>query len=344
MSTHDSVPPDMNNRADYWARRMADSSDPVTDAVRGEFCAWLFESEDNERNYRRSVMLLQMASALPQSGQNAVISASGDAGSESDRVAGRRNILKLAGLAASAALALVAGGIYFENRGVFGQTHTTRTGETRTVKFNEGSVAYLNTRTELRWLGTNDDRRVELVSGEALFDVVHDESRPFSVVLDGSEIRVLGTRFNVYRKESGDVLVTVLEGTVEVRGFGQGGARPEWVRRVRANEQIEYRSIGLVGEPHQTEALLAVKWRSGVLQLPEEGASLPSVLDELTRYTDQRILIRDPRLATLQVSGAFSTRDVRSALQKLQTVAPIEVRESDGLYALDYRAPATERN
>jgi transmembrane sensor len=335
----------MTNRADYWARRMADALDPVTEAERGEFHAWLFESEENELDYRRAVGLLGLMADLPAASQSALISPSGDGRSESDKVAGRRNILKFAGLAASAVIGLVSGGIYLEKRGMFGTAHSTGIGENSTVKFNEGSVAYLNTRTHLRWLGSGDDRRVELISGEALFDVVHDESRPFSVVLDGSEIRVLGTRFNVYRKDTGDVVVTVLEGTVEVRGFGQGAARPEWVRRVRANEQIAYRSIGLLSEPHATDAQLAVTWRSGVLQLPEEGVALTAVLDELNRYTEKRILIRDPRLATVgAVSGQFSTRNVKSALQKLQTVAPIEIHESDGVYTLDYRAPATERN
>ncbi len=87
-----------------------------------------------------------------------------------------------------------------------------------------------------------------------------------------------------------------------------------------------------------------MKWRSGILQLPEDGALLPEVLGELTRYTDERILIRDPRLAAVKVGGVFSTRNVRNALQKLQTVAPIEVRESDGLFTLDYRVAARERN
>jgi transmembrane sensor len=320
---------------------MADSSDAISADERAEFDAWLSESEQNELDYRRSVTLIQLVADLPPSEQSALISPSGEGRTEGDRVAGRRNILKFAGLAASAALGLVAGGIYLENRGIFGETHSTRTGETRTVKFNEGSVAYLNTRTQLRWLGTDDNRRVELLSGEALFDVVHDENRPFSVVLDGSEIRVLGTRFNVYRKTTGDVVVTVLEGTVEVRGFGQGAARPEWVRRVKANQQIEYRPIGLVGEPRQTDPLIAVKWRSGVLQL--DGVPLTAVLDELTRYTDERILIRDPRLSGKSVSGVFSTRNVKSALQKLQTVVPMEVHESEGLYTLDFREPPTER-
>lgn len=345
MLTHDPGPPDMGNRADYWARRMADASDTITTAEHADFSAWLLASEENGRDYRRAVGVLQLVASLPPSAQSALISPSGEGRSESDRIAGRRNIIKFAGLAASVAVGLVAGGIYLENRGIFGESHSTRTGETSTVKFSEGSVAYLNTRTRLRWLGSDDDRRVQLISGEALFDVVHDEARPFSVMLDGSEIRVLGTRFNVYRKDNGDVTVTVLEGTVEVRGFAQGPSQPEWTRRVEANQQIEYRPIGLVAEPHPTDALRAVTWRSGVLQLPEEGASMADVLDELNRYTDKRILIRDPRLADIKVGGAFNTRDVKSALQKLQMGVPtIEVHESEGSYALDLRPTAAGRN
>ena len=158
---------------------------------------------------------------------------------------------------------------------------------------------------------------------------------------------MLGTRFNVYREDSGDVVVTVLEGRVEGRGFAQGPARPEWVRQVSANQQIEYRPIGLVAEPHAADALRAVTWRSGWLQLPEEGATITSVLDELNRYTDKRILIRNPQVADIKVSGAikFNTRDVKTALQKLQMGVPtVEVHESEGSYTLDVRPSATERN
>jgi transmembrane sensor len=345
MSTHDPGPPDMSNRADYWARRMADASDTVSDAERSDFYAWLLCSPQNEDDYRRAVAVMQLVTSLPAAAQSALISPSGEGRSERDRIAGRRNILKLTGLAASVAVGLVAGGIYLESRGHFGESHSTGTGETSTVKFSEGSVAYLNTRTHLRWLGGGNERRVELISGEALFDVVHDEARPFSVVLDGSEIRVLGTRFNVYRKDSGDVIVTVLEGRVEVRGFAQSATRPGWVRQVVANQQLEYRPIGLVADPHPTDALRAVTWRSGWLQLPEEGATITSVLDELNRYTDKRILIRNPKLAEMKVGGAFNTRDMKSAVRKLQMAVPaIEVNESDGLYTLDLRPSATERN
>lgn len=342
--SNDPSSPDMTNRADYWAQRMADGSDTITDEERAEFNAWLFDNESNEQDYRRAVMVMQLAADLSPAQQSALTSPSGSGHTEHDRVAGRRNVLKFAALAASVAALVVTGALFVEQGRLSSQTYRTATGETQTIKLGEGSVAYLNTRTELRWRGTAKDRRVELVSGEALFDVAHDKARPFTVMLDGSEIRVLGTRFNVYRKSGGDVSVTVLEGTVEVRGFGGSGPNPDWVRTLHARDQLEYRPIGLVGEPRQTDPVMATKWREGLFQLPVKGAPLTVVLDELTRYTDKRIVIRDARLATLNVGGAIDTRDVQAALQKLQVYLPVEVRETDRVYALDYRDSSKERN
>jgi transmembrane sensor len=342
--SNDPTSPDMVNRADYWAMKMADGSDAVTEAELAEFHAWLFASPANEDDFRRAVALMQLATDLSPAQQSALISPSGSTHSESDHAAGRRNILKFTALAASAAVMLVTGGLFLEHRGFFGETHATKTGEQYTVKFPDGSIAHLNTRTEIRWRGRGEERRVELLSGEALFDVVHDEKRPFVVHLDGSEIRVLGTRFNVYRKDVGDVRVTVLEGVVEVRGFGRGEATPEWVRRVRASEEMEYRRIGLVGEPHKTDALAAVQWREGKFVPPPDGVPLSVVLDELQRYSDKRIVMLDARLATRPVSGVILTRDVKGTLNNLRKNLRMEVRESESAYMLDATIPDTERN
>lgn len=336
--------PDMTNRADYWAQRMADGSDAVSDEERAEFHTWLFDNETNEQDYRRSVGLIQLAADFSPAQQTALIAPSGSNASESDRVAGRRNILKFAALAASAATVLVTGGLVLEHRGFFGKTYTTKTGEQYIVTFADGSVAHLNTRTQIRWRDTDKQRRVELLAGEALFDVVHDEERPFTVALDGSEVRVLGTRFNVRRKNAEEVVVTVLEGTVEVRGFGESGDDPEWVRRISANEQMGYRPIGLVGEPRTTDAVATAKWRDGIYQPPPGGAPLSDVVDELNRYTDKRILILDSRLADKNVIGAVNTRDVSNTLRGMQKSMPVRVRESEASYMLDYLPDSTERN
>jgi len=336
MSTND-ADKEIRERAAYWTVRMTDPAAAITLEEQDTFQRWVLADARHEQAFQEALTTATLVSDLPP--QERARHAEWAAERASSRLRSRRHLMW--GLAASIAVVALPTTAWLGYRsgvfdGFFGELYATRTGETRTVTFDEGSVAYLNTRTELRWAGTEKDRRVVFYGGEALFDVVHDESRPFRVQLDSSEIRVLGTRFNVYRKPSGETLVTVLEGTVEVRGYAKGKSA-QWVRTVHADEQIEYRPIGLLREPHPTAAENAVRWRSGVLKIEDEP--LPNVLDELTRYTDQRILIRDPRLADIRIGGALSTRNVRNALAHLEKLAPIEVHESDGAFTLDYREP-----
>jgi transmembrane sensor len=343
MSTND---PKIRERAIYWAGRM-DSPEPVSPAEREEWLHWMSENKAHEIEFREVNLTTNTMSELPAANQARLIAyASTDAvdapadSSTSLRSTSRRQFLRWTALAASVLVVAGISAYFVHPEEWFGESYATRTGETRVVTFQEGSVAYLNTRSKVRWLSAGKERRVQLVEGEVLFDVVHDATHPFLVVMDHSEIRVLGTRFNVYRKPSGDTTITVIEGTVEVRGFAQsgdqGGAGPEWLRTIHANEQIEYRPIGLTREPHDTVALKAVKWRSGVMEFKDEP--LMNVLDELTRYTDQRIVIRDPRLAQLPIGGQFSTRNVRGALARLEKVAAVEVTETNGTFTLDYRS------
>lgn len=238
-----------------------------------------------------------------------------------------------AGIAAAVVLAAIGWRLFSAQT----DDYVTRTGETRQVTLEAGSVAYLNTRTDLRRVDSSDARRVELVAGEVLFDVRHDAARPFIVKLDDSEIRVIGTRFNVYRRPQGQIAVTVIEGVVEIRGHASDGTG-SWVRRVSAGQQIEYRPTGLISEPHAADAESAESWRSRKLKLPAEGMPLEKILDELTRYTDQRILIRDPRVAQQRIGGigvVLPTNDVRGALDQLKSVAPIEWTESDGTFVIE---------
>ncbi|TLY81112.1 MAG: DUF4880 domain-containing protein [Gammaproteobacteria bacterium] len=139
-------------------------------------------------------------------------------------------------------------------------SYATATGEVRHITLPDGSIVYLNTQTRLRWIGTQHDRRVRLESGEAFFDVVPDPLRPFRIALERSEIRVLGTRFDVYRKSSGKVLVTVLGGAVAVAGGPRADARPGWQLQLQANDQIEYTPTGMLPQVRATVARNAVEW------------------------------------------------------------------------------------
>jgi transmembrane sensor len=323
---------DILEQAALWAGRMNEPGEPLSAAEQARFQDWILADPRHERAYRSFVGISTMAAELPADTRaHLKLWAAENAG---DRVASRRHFVKWGALAAGVAGVVVLGGYLVKSQGLFAQSEVaTRTGESRVVTFEEGSVAYLNTQTRVRWLGDAHDRRVELVQGQVLFDVVHDEKRPFRVMLGDSEIRVLGTRFNVYRKADGEVIVTVLEGTVQVRGYGSGAVTSDWTRTLQANQQLAYLPIGLIEEPHETVALDAVKWRNGQVQF--ENAPLSDVVEELARYTNQKIVIRDPSIASLQIGGALGTKDVRQSLEYLKKFGPVEIRESDGVITLE---------
>ena len=216
-------------------------------------------------------------------------------------------------------------------------SYSTQTGQTRTVRLADGSTVELNTRTRLEWTGQGTDRSVVLHEGEALFKVQPDPSHPFRVWVGETEIRVLGTAFDVYKKKRGEVAVTVLSGAVEVRARKRDDDTVDWRQIVRANERVVYQPSSLKHELTKIAAANVVRWREGVLEIDDEPLS--EALEELGRYTDRRIRVADPRLSRLRVGVSVTTRDARAALARLQQMLPMTVSESQGGYTLNYREP-----
>jgi transmembrane sensor len=93
--------------------------------------------------------------------------------------------------------------------------YTTDIGEQRSIRLDDGSVVDLNSRSRIRVQYTEHQRSVELQEGQALFHVAKNPSRPFVVHTDSTNVRAVGTEFDVYKRRSGTT-VTVLEGRVAV--------------------------------------------------------------------------------------------------------------------------------
>lgn len=81
----------------------------------------------------------------------------------------------------------------------------------------DGSQLTLNKHTRLsyrqRFLG--DDRFVELIEGEAYFEVQENPQKPFIIAVNEVEVKVLGTSFNI-KKDEGKTIIIVDEGLVQV--------------------------------------------------------------------------------------------------------------------------------
>lgn len=216
------------------------------------------------------------------------------------RLAARRKFLKLGTAIAASSLIGVVG---FLVHGL-GERITTRKGDIRRAPLSDGSAVTLNTDSAIRTDFSDKLRRVELLRGEALFDVAKEAARPFVVVAGEVRVRAVGTSFTVRTHADGKVNVLVREGVVEVsRGSNGHPLRLAASNAAQVESAGEFRALSV--EPGAVDRAMA--WRQGQIDL--DGLTLSQAAAEFARYSDRRIRIDDPTVASLKVTGLFSATD-----------------------------------
>lgn len=232
---------------------------------------------------------------------------------------------KLAAIAAGIAL-VVAVAVQLK---IFSQetTYATPIGGISSVPLSDGSSVTLNTGSELRVSMNETERHIELHSGEAFFDVARDPSRPFVVQAGDRRIVVLGTRFSV-RRDGADVTVVVTDGKVRVEPQTKNDSAQlltagDVLRAARNSSQVQKKSV------HEAEE--ALSWRSGYLIFND--TSVADAVGEFNRYTPQRVLVDDPQLSALKISGKFRATNADDFVQLLQRGFGVQARRSeDSIY------------
>ncbi|WP_102960618.1 FecR family protein [Mangrovicella endophytica] len=228
----------------------------------------------------------------------------------------RRTVLG-GGAAAIAGIGLVQSGVIGPQ--LFAQ-HVTAVGERRSVALPDGSTALMNADTALSTEFTATRRGLRLFQGQALFTVASDFERPFVVAAAGGETRAVGTVFEVDIRPS-QVAVTVVDGQVEVTAAAGGADRV----RADADQRVRYREGALFGGTETVDAALETAWQSGKLIFNRRP--LGDVITDIERYREGRILILDPSLRSLEVTGVFAVDEPEAMLATLEATLPVRVTQ-----------------
>ncbi|MEQ9289351.1 MAG: DUF4974 domain-containing protein [Cyclobacteriaceae bacterium] len=174
----------------------------------------------------------------------------------------------------------------------------------------DGSKVKLNAEGQLRFPQTFDENeRTVHLRGEAYFDVVRDEERPFRVITENLEVRVLGTSFvvNAYPEELQE-LVVVESGKVEVTGKYAGSVLLYPEQMTRYNKA----SPSLAKAPTDPKFM---GWKNEILYF--EKASADELIKSLERWYDVEIEVVNPNNLEVSVSGEFKNQSLRNVLTGL---------------------------
>lgn len=178
--------------------------------------------------------------------------------------------------------------------------YRTAAGQLDTVRLADGSTVVMGPGSRV---GIGDafgarSREVEL-AGQAYFDVVHDDARPFVVRTASAMLRDVGTTFSVHADSVGGTRVAVSSGAIDVVATRAATSEPIVLHAgdlavvTDAGVRVE-RGVVTDSEP---------AWTRGILEFRD--APLATVASELRRWYGVELVVTDPTIASRRLTATF---------------------------------------
>ena len=295
----------IDDAAAAWAARV--DRGPLTAAEQADFETWQASDRRCVGAFARAQAVLASMDRAQALGKGYAFSHAHEApAAAADAVATSRGPRRSWRAAAALAAGLAILALWWPASWWAEPAVATVKGELRQLPLPDGSSVTLNTSTAIQTRFDARQRVVELVRGEALFDVAKDPQRPFQVQAGELTVKAIGTSFTVRRLPGQAVQVAVREGVVEI-------VHPSATRPLRAaHNQL----VTLSAESGAASRVLVKQsvsaqqvartllWREGLVAF--EGSTLAQAAAEFERYSDLRIIVVEPELAGQSITGLFA--------------------------------------
>ena len=177
---------------------------------------------------------------------------------------------------------------------------TTPIGGEYSLVLSDGTKVFLNADSELKYpVEFSDGKRIVDLKGEAYFEVHKDSLRPFIVRINGAEVTVLGTSFNVNTYgDDGQIYTTLVNGSVRVSSM--------------KNKQEEILKPGMQSVMNVQSGLLTVRkvdvepyvaWREG--RFVFRAMTLDLIMRQLQRWYDFEVFYQNSELKDYEFRGVI---------------------------------------
>lgn len=196
----------------------------------------------------------------------------------------------------------------------------TANGQQYKIILQDGTAVWLNAGSSITYPVTfkNVRERVVQLSGEAYFEVRRQVDVPFRVLTKKDEIRVLGTHFNVRSYPDQSIRqTTLLEGQVAV----SERAKPDKKYLMKPGQQ--WTNHAGQTSLQEVDAEEAIAWKEGLFYFNDQN--LESIMQDIAKWYDVRIVFRDESLKTITYSGTLSKyTKVSQVLRKIAQMGTVK--------------------
>lgn len=196
-------------------------------------------------------------------------------------------------------------------------TLKTGRGQMYPVKLSDGSAVWLNSSSSIRFpVAFNEqERRVE-ITGEAYFEVAHNDRKPFRVSVNGVEVQVVGTVFNINSySDEGAMRTTLLQGAVQV-------TKGKQQVRIKPGEQAEVleKTIKVNTGVNVNKE---IAWKNGLFYFKNEN--LKAIMRQIARWYDVDV-VYEGKISNDEISGKIYRNANLSEVLKLLNVLDVNYK------------------
>jgi ferric-dicitrate binding protein FerR (iron transport regulator) len=196
-------------------------------------------------------------------------------------------------------------------------------GQKLTIYLPDGSRVKLNAESRISYPKPFDeDQRVVTLDGEAFFEVTPNPAKPFLVLSEGIETRVVGTSFNVNAYPDDDLVeISVVTGEVAIKRISdqEQNVRPlALLPTEQATYSIEKGEAVVSGfDPNKV-----LGWKEGTLYF--NNASMDEFVAELERWYGIEIVVARKMPIKKGIVGEFRNQSLEEILIGLHSASEFE--------------------
>ena len=181
----------------------------------------------------------------------------------------------------------------------------------------DGSEGWLNSTSSIKYnINFQNNRKVEL-SGEAWFNVKHNKGNRFVVGVNGFDINVLGTKFNVLSYDDGNTAEVILEeGKVLVESKNSTLSK-----KLEIDQQFIYNKSNNTFVVNKVDAEAYTAWKDGVLVF--KGQPMSVLAERIGRRYNAEIKLHGEDLKELVLRAKFEDESLEEILKLISITEPI---------------------
>lgn len=203
------------------------------------------------------------------------------------------------------------------------RTFISPKGSSSQLELEDGTHIWLNSGASVTYPSSfASDQRAISITGEVFLDVSPNKNRPFTIKTEQTQIRVLGTQFNVLsEKGSGRVVTALLEGSVEVQvGNNRKLLKPGFKSvTLSDSEDISIMKADM-------KSILA--WKDGYFRF--DGDPIETVMDKIREWYDID-QVSYLRKSNDEFSGMVKrTRSLSELLKQMEKISTYKFEIKDG--------------